>query len=173
MIKIIRSVLKTITQGVYRTFTGDGRSDEEIGGKFVQHYGFSSRPPIGTELITLQMGNNNFSIAENDGSIKPDLDDGDVAVYSIGTTESFIGLLIQKQGNALNIMTTDGTIQITATKDQNDTLIEIEANGVNITAADDGNITVDTGNGTVNISSGEISVSGTVSINSGALTVDV
>ena len=178
MIKIIRAILKTLTGTVYRTFTADGRPDELIGGKLVQHYGFSSSPPVGTELVTLQMGNNNFAVAENDGSIKPDLDEGDTALYSIGSGENFIGMLIQKEGNAINMMTTDGTIAITAMSDTMGTQIDIESDTVNITSDGDGNVNITTDSGAVRINSGNISfegavaIDGSLNVNSGALTVD-
>lgn len=67
----------------YRSFVGVGRPDEAIAGKFVQHYGFRSIPTANTELLTLQYGFNNFSIAENDGSGPQalQLQEGDVAIY--------------------------------------------------------------------------------------------
>lgn len=114
IVDVIRAILKTVTNGVYRTFTADGRSDETLGGKMMQHYGFSSKPLAGTEILTVQYGNNNFSIAENDGDIKPDLDPGDVALYIQGSTTDYFGILLQQSSNNITVLTADGNIQIIA-----------------------------------------------------------
>lgn len=90
MIKLLRSIIKTFTRGVHNTFTGTGRAGESLSGMMVQHYGFSSVPPAGIELITLQYGNNNISVAENDGSgktntiarLETNLPEGSVAIYT-------------------------------------------------------------------------------------------
>lgn len=63
MLKLIRSIMKTFSvsdSAGYTKYTGEGRSGEELSGVMAQHYGFSSRPVEGTELITLQVGSNNF-----------------------------------------------------------------------------------------------------------------
>jgi len=158
MLKFIRSIMKTFfvsDSAGYTQYTGDGRAEESVEGIVAQHYGFASYPPIGTEMMTLQFGANNFSIAESDGTIRPELEEGDAAIYSVGSGDEFVGMLIQKQGNAINIMTKDGTI--------------------GITADNDGDIMIDSGNGTIEIDcgTGNMTINGNVSINNGALTVDV
>jgi hypothetical protein len=70
MIKFIRSILSKLTFGKHSVFEGSGRVDETITGVMAQHYGFASVPPKGVELYTLQFGNNNISVAENDGTGK-------------------------------------------------------------------------------------------------------
>jgi len=158
MLKFIRSIMKTFfvsDSAGYTQYTGSGRSGEETAGVVAQHYGFASYPPVGTEFMTLQFGNNNYSVAESDGEMRPELEEGDTALYSVGEGDSFVGMLIQKNGNAINIMTDEGTIGITADSD--------------------GDITIDAGNGTITIDcgTGDMTINGKVSINSGALTVDV
>ena len=69
MINIIRGIIKSITGNTNRFFKSSGRPDEEIQGKIYQHYGFRSAPPAGVEHLTIQYGNNNVSVAENDGAI--------------------------------------------------------------------------------------------------------
>lgn len=65
---IIRGLIQTLTGSVNRIFTAFGRPDETIKGKLYQHFGFRSSPPVGCELLTIQYGNNNVCVAENDGS---------------------------------------------------------------------------------------------------------
>jgi hypothetical protein len=87
---------------IYRMFTGKGRPGEKIQGALVQHYGFRSWPPAGTDFITLQQGNFNISVAENEGVVTGGQlnsvylqNEGDVLLYrkpSNGIPGSFIAL---------------------------------------------------------------------------------
>jgi phage gp45-like len=126
IITIIRSILSSLgvafntakTAG-YRTFFGTGRADEHISGKMYQHYGFASMPPEGAELITMQYGNNNISIAENDGSVVStvDLQKNDVMVYAKNGDEfSFLNMFM-KLGSVLMSMETTGDFAVQADKD--------------------------------------------------------
>jgi len=45
-------------KGPYRTYNADGRPNETLRGKFIQHYGFASSPTAGTEVVTMEYGNN-------------------------------------------------------------------------------------------------------------------
>ena len=87
IIDVIRGVLKSIAttaNNTYQTFVAFGRPDETISGRLMQHYGFTSIPPEGTELITLQYGNNCYSVAENTGipeTVEPPVSPGSVRVH--------------------------------------------------------------------------------------------
>jgi len=135
MIRVLRGILTALTDiagTVYRQFTADGRVDEEITGVMYQHYGFASSPKPGADLVTLQYGNNNISVAENDGSLRPSLDPGDVALYANGAAGSFNGILIQPAGNSIDILTTDGSIHLVA---DGSSIINISATNVYLGAA--------------------------------------
>lgn len=102
MLKLIRASLKTLTTSVskaYKIYVADGRVGEELEGKIMQHYGFSSLPTANTELVTLQVGSNNFSVAENDGNDKPfNMTAGSVALYlpSSDGTEPKVAIILSK-----------------------------------------------------------------------------
>ena len=96
MINFIRTLIKTLIGTGDRYFTGQGRPDETISGKMYQHYGFRSIPIENCELMTVQYGNNNVSVAENDGNLLATSSStvaGDVTVYSVHDTKiNVIGL---------------------------------------------------------------------------------
>ena len=101
MITYIRAILKKVVglSDSYRSAIAEGRPDELIATKMTQHYGFRSYPPEGTELHCLQFGNNNFSLAENDGSKAFNLSEGDVIIYrSEGIAAPTEYILITKVG---------------------------------------------------------------------------
>lgn len=106
MLELIRTSFQKFVSNTtaFLTHISKGRPGEGVGGKFFQHYGFRSIPPEGTDLVTLQDGNNNYSIAENYSSVKfGGLLSGDVLLYS--TTGG-------KNPNAfLNLSTDEGTDQ--------------------------------------------------------------
>lgn len=100
MINFIRALIKTLTGTGDRYYTGTGRPDETTTGKMYQHYGFRSVPIENCELMTVQYGNNNVSIAENDGNLlSTSLVTGDTAVYSVHGTKSNIIALHADQLN--------------------------------------------------------------------------
>lgn len=98
IIKFIRALIKTITGTSSRYFEASGRPDETVSGKMYQHYGFRSNPLPNTELMTIQYGNNNVSVAENDGNLlsTTSQDVGDVVVYSVhnSTEKNVVSLKI-------------------------------------------------------------------------------
>jgi hypothetical protein len=122
MIKFIRSILSKLTFGKHTVFEGSGRVDETITGVMAQHYGFASVPPEGVELYTLQFGNNNVSVAENDGKGKTEIartqgsfGPGTVAVYtplSDNNNKTLLMLLVPDQTDPSILMACEsGTIE--------------------------------------------------------------
>ena len=69
-------------QQVQAAFTG-GRLVEPV--SLMQHFGFASRPPVGSEIVGLFLGGdpvNGFAVASNDQATRPtDLQEGDASLY--------------------------------------------------------------------------------------------
>ena len=106
----------------YKTVEVEGEYEQELTIPMYQHYGFTSMPRVGTELIAVGAGNNVASIAEDpDG--RPDVEAGEVCVYV--SDEQYVKLLA------------DGSIELVNDKGN----ITLGADGtVNV---NDGNLTVD------------------------------
>lgn len=118
MLQLIRGILTSITtsaQKAYRTFVAEGRVDETISGKIMQHYGYISIPPAGSELITLQFGNNSFSVAENEPVVVSAMANGDVLLYVSPTVANNKKVEIKLKGTpSINITCESGKVYINA-----------------------------------------------------------
>jgi len=83
MIKFIRTILSSVTEGAIKRFAGAGRPGETFADReYLQHYGFTSRPLSGAEGILLKQGNNIILIASDDRRYRIVLEDGEVALYT-------------------------------------------------------------------------------------------
>lgn len=81
--KLIRSKIASIKEGVIKLFTGAGRLKEIFTNReYFQHYGFTSRPLQGSEGIVLIQGNNIIMIASDDRRYRISLEEGEVALYT-------------------------------------------------------------------------------------------
>lgn len=63
----------------------EGLSGESVSGEMMQHYGFSSAPLPGAELLAIPVGGNSAHtvvIATEDGRYRVMVKDGEVALYS-------------------------------------------------------------------------------------------
>lgn len=136
----------------------------EIVAPLSQHYGFSSMPPDGTEVVLLKDGESYVGVAEDDRYRPLDVGAGDTMVYTLDQDNSNIKsntILLKHDGrmelrhSSLDdgepayqheIQLSGSSIQITATKaDSGPTVtvsvvIDTETGQVNI---NDGNLTVD------------------------------
>ncbi len=80
---MIRGIVKSVVQGVIQRFTASGRADEEIADReLFQHYGLTSRPLQGAELIILREGNHYIAVASDDRRYRIALEEGEVALYT-------------------------------------------------------------------------------------------
>lgn len=140
-ITLIRGILDDISGLVssvaYRVFTAFGRPDEILRGRLYQHYGFRSVPPKGVEVLTLQQGNSNVSVAEMDGQTigNKALESGDTYLYSsdnnfvwLTNKDSLFSVFLAAKKNIV-ISTSDGDISINNLKDTGDINIEVQSNG--------------------------------------------
>lgn len=79
---MIRGIVTSVVEGVIKRFTASGRADETISNReYLQHYGFTSRPQSGAELIIMREGNNIIAIASDDRRYRISLEEGEVALY--------------------------------------------------------------------------------------------
>lgn len=125
--------------GAYRRVSLDGRYQETLQGYLYQHFGFSSAPEPGMELVLLKDGNSYLTVAENDGSNRPEIDSGEVMVYRSPTQYIYFKA--------------DKSIEITAGK----SVITITDDGVVEVVNDNGGIVM-AANGQVDINGGNLTV---------------
>ena len=156
MLKLLRASLQSLTTSVskaYKTFVAYGRMDEELTGKLMQHYGFSSMPTADMELITFQIGNNNFSVAENDGNNKPiNLPSGAVSLYlpSADGTEPKVSISMYKDSASPHdpLLTIDSDKAVLITAGQSLSILVSGSGDIDISC-----------NGKINMQGGALTVS--------------
>lgn len=81
--KIIRSIISSVTEGVIKRFSGSGRPYETFTDReCFQHYGFTSRPLSGAEGIIIIEDGIIYLVASDDRRYRIQLQAGEVALYS-------------------------------------------------------------------------------------------
>lgn len=147
---MIRAKLNTITNatGTFMQHNSTGRPGEGISGVIMQHYGFRSIPPAGTDLVNLQDDNNNYSVAENYKNANyGGMESGDVLLYTAG------------QSVRVKLDSANGEIEITATTKTNGRQLSIVMIDQGITVATPYcSVTLDETNRQVNIQHGNFTV---------------
>jgi phage gp45-like len=79
---MIRGIIASVVEGVIKRFTASGRSDETITNReYFQHYGLTSRPRPGAEVIIITEGGQIVAIASDDRRYRIGLEEGEVALY--------------------------------------------------------------------------------------------
>jgi len=79
---MIRGIVKSVVEGMIKRFSATGRVDEDIDNReYFQHYGYTSRPPAGAEIIIIKEGNHILAIASDDRRYRISLADGECALY--------------------------------------------------------------------------------------------
>jgi phage baseplate assembly protein V len=80
---VIRGIVKSVVQGVIQRISasvwGDGSIDDR---ELFQHYGYTSRPKPGAEVIFIRQGNHFIAIASDDRRYRISLEEGEVALYT-------------------------------------------------------------------------------------------
>lgn len=80
---MIRGIVKSVIEGMIKRFSAYGRTDETIDDReYFQHYGFTSRPKAGAELIIIHEDNHYVAIASDDRRYRIALEEGEVALYT-------------------------------------------------------------------------------------------
>ena len=75
---IVKSVVKGVIQRVSATVWGDGAIDDR---ELIQHYGFTSRPVAGAEVIFIRQGGQFIAIGSDDRRYRIALEEGELALY--------------------------------------------------------------------------------------------
>lgn len=79
---MIRGIVISIAEGVIKRFTASGRSDETISDReYFQHYGYTSRPKAGAEIIIIREGGHFVAVASDDRRYRISMEDGEVSLY--------------------------------------------------------------------------------------------
>lgn len=79
---MIRGIIVSIAEGVIKRFTASGRSDETISDReYFQHYGYTSRPKAGAEIIIIREGGHFVAVASDDRRYRIAMADGEVSLY--------------------------------------------------------------------------------------------
>lgn len=80
---MIRGIVKSVVQGVIQrvsaTVWGDGSIDNR---ELFQHYGFTSRPKEGAEVIFIRQGGQIIAIGSDDRRYRISLENGEAALYT-------------------------------------------------------------------------------------------
>lgn len=79
----VRGIITAVAEGAIKRFGATGRRGESFSSReMFQHYGLSSAPPAGSEVILIRDGNHIVSVAEDDRRYRISLAGGEVALYS-------------------------------------------------------------------------------------------
>jgi phage gp45-like len=80
---MIRGIVITVLEGLIKRFSASGRAGETIGNReYMQHYGYTSRPKPGAEIIIINEGNHYLAIASDDRRYRLAVEEGEVALYT-------------------------------------------------------------------------------------------
>jgi len=80
---MIRGIIQQVIEGAIKRFSASGRPDETINDReYFQHYGFTSRPKAGAEIIVIREGNHIIAVASDDRRYRIALEEGEVAIYT-------------------------------------------------------------------------------------------
>jgi len=76
-------IIKSVYEGVIKRFSADGYAGETIEDReYVDHYGLTSRPLPGAEVIVINEGNNYVAIASDDRRYRIGIEEGEVCIYT-------------------------------------------------------------------------------------------
>jgi phage baseplate assembly protein V len=79
---MIRGIVKSVVEGAIKRFSASGRADETIDNReYFQHYGYTSRPLAGAEIIIIREGGHFVAVASDDRRYRLSLENGEVALY--------------------------------------------------------------------------------------------
>jgi phage gp45-like len=113
---MIRGIVKSVVEGVIKRFSATGRVDENIDNReYFQHYGYTSRPKPGAEIIIIREGNHIIAIASDDRRYRLSLAEGECALYDDQGQKVHLkaGGLIEILGNT-KITATAPTVEVVA-----------------------------------------------------------
>jgi len=80
---MIRGIVIAVIEGFIKLFSASGRTDESFDQReYFQHYGFTSRPLPGAEIIIIREGNHILAIGSDDRRYRLSIVEGEVALYT-------------------------------------------------------------------------------------------
>jgi phage gp45-like len=79
---MIRAIVKSVVEGVIKRFSATALEAGIDNREYFQHYGFSSRPLAGAEIIVIREGGHFIAVASDDRRYRISLDNGEVALYT-------------------------------------------------------------------------------------------
>ncbi len=80
---MIRGIVNSVVEGKIKLFAAVGRIGEIFSGReYFQHYGFTSRPLSGAEIILIREGNHIIAVASDDRRYRIAVEAGEVALYT-------------------------------------------------------------------------------------------
>jgi phage gp45-like len=80
---MIRGIVNSVVEGKIKLFSALGRIGEIFSNReYFQHYGFTSRPLSGAEIILIREGNHIIAVASDDRRYRIALEEGEVALYT-------------------------------------------------------------------------------------------
>ena len=78
---MIRGIVISVLEGVIKRFSASGRPDETISDReYFQHYGYTSHPKAGAEIIIIREGGHFVAVASDDRRYRIALEEGEVAL---------------------------------------------------------------------------------------------
>lgn len=79
---MIRGIVISIAEGIIKRFSATGRPGETISDReYIQHYGYTSRPKAGAEIIIIREGGHFVAVASDDRRYRISMEDGEVSLY--------------------------------------------------------------------------------------------
>lgn len=79
---MIRGIVISVLEGVIKRFSANGRSDETISDReYFQHYGYTSRPKPGAEIIIIREGGHFVAVASDDRRYRISMEEGECSLY--------------------------------------------------------------------------------------------
>lgn len=79
---MIRGIVISVLEGVIKRFSASGRSDETISDReYIQHYGYTSRPKAGAEIIIIREGGHFIAVASDDRRYRIAMEEGECSLY--------------------------------------------------------------------------------------------
>lgn len=80
---MIRGIVQSVVEGFIKRFSALGRLGETFANReYFQHYGFTSRPLPGAEIIIIRQGNHYIALGSDDRRYRLAVEDGEVALYT-------------------------------------------------------------------------------------------
>ncbi|MGD0278339.1 MAG: phage baseplate assembly protein [Smithella sp.] len=138
---MIRGIVISIKEGLIKLFSASGRTDESFDQReYFQHYGFTSQPLPGAEIIIIREGNHILGIASDDRRYRLSIENGEVALYT--DEGDYIALkrgnnmvvncknkLVANVANEVDITTPIAKISASTSIDLNSPAVTVEASG--------------------------------------------